>query len=204
MKAGPTTKAEDPRIARSKATIIEATRLLLREHGFSGVSIEAVSAQCGVAKTTIYRHWPDRNALLLDAFTFPPDANPFGPTSDLRTDLCAGLRILHDNLARGEWAPLTPAMIEAAERDLDFRRLAEQFVDQRRRPLIQRLRLGLERGELSEGTDVELLASVLVGPLFYRRLISRQSSHRDFADHIVDFVLAGAAAPSAWRSPSPI
>jgi AcrR family transcriptional regulator len=197
MKTAGTAKAEDPRITRSKSAIIETTRSLLREHGFSGVSIEAVSAHCGVAKTTIYRHWPDRNALMLDAFTFPPDEGLFDPTDDLRSDLSSGLRRLRDRLVAGDWAPLIPAMIEAAERDIEFRRLAKRFVEQRRQPLTVRLRLAVDCGELPAGTDLELLASMLVGPLFYRRLITRQTSHRAFPDDLVDFVLAGAAAVSA-------
>src|SRR5579871_5184723 len=57
----------DERVARSKRVVLAAAHELLTESGLSGVSVDEVSRRSGVAKTTIYRHWPSREALLLDA-----------------------------------------------------------------------------------------------------------------------------------------
>jgi AcrR family transcriptional regulator len=189
----PTLGSEDPRVTRSKCAIIETTRTLLREKGFAGTSIEAISARSGVAKTTIYRHWPDSNLLLLDAFAFDTERPLFAPTDDLRADLCEGLGMLVRHLGGDEWAPLTPAMIEAAERDLAFRKLSKRFMEERRHPLSRRLTVAVQRNELPTGTDVELVASMLAGPLFYRRLVSRQIIAKGFVEALVDTVLFGAA-----------
>src|SRR5271167_4416743 len=57
--------AEDPRVTRSRAAILEAAMELLAEEGYAAFTIEAIFARTGVAKTTIYRHWPTRNDLLI-------------------------------------------------------------------------------------------------------------------------------------------
>src|SRR5947209_7007741 len=57
----------DEQVRRSKEAVLKTTFQLLMEHGLSGVSIDEVTRRCGVAKTTIYRHWPTRTELLLDA-----------------------------------------------------------------------------------------------------------------------------------------
>ena len=58
----------DPRVARTRRVVLEATLDLLAESGYGAVTIEAVAARSGVAKSTIYRHWPGRVELILDAF----------------------------------------------------------------------------------------------------------------------------------------
>jgi AcrR family transcriptional regulator len=183
--------AEDPRVVRSKTAVLETTRELLREFGFGGVTVDAVTARSGVAKTTIYRHWPDSNALLLDAFTFEKPIVDFDETDDLRADLRRGVRRLVADLSGDSWGPLFPAMMEASERDHDFRRLSRAFIDERRRPLLVRLTRAAKSRQLSADTDVELLASAIVGPIFYRRFVSRQAMAKVFPDQVVDLALRG-------------
>ena len=60
--------AEDPRIAQTKARVVEATAELLVQRGFANTSIEGVAAASGVAKSTIYRHWSSRESLCIDAY----------------------------------------------------------------------------------------------------------------------------------------
>ncbi len=94
----------DPRVVRSKATIIDACAELIAQEGFSGVSIEAVAARSGAAKTTIYRHWPSREALCIEAFgTCSGPSSPLPDTGTLRDDLVAVL-------ARARRAPQRPGV----------------------------------------------------------------------------------------------
>lgn len=178
---------------RSRSAVIDATRQLLRDHGFAGVSIEAVSALSGVAKTTIYRQWPDCDHLLLDVFVSTKGAVPVHDTGDLRHDLIAGLRMLASELTSGDMASLLPAMIEASERSPAFRALNEAFIAAKRAPLRDRLRVAVKRGDLRPGLDIETLMAVLAGPLFYRRLLLHQPIPKAFVDDLVDLVLGGAA-----------
>ena len=81
----------DPRVERSRQAILEATlQLLARDGDVGSLTVEAVAARSGVAKTTIYRHWPTKQALVVDAVRvvcFPEAATP--NTGDLRADLVA-------------------------------------------------------------------------------------------------------------------
>lgn len=174
--------------------MIDATRELLREHGFAGVTIEAVSALSGVAKTTIYRQWADRDHLLLDSCAAAKGSVVVHDTGDLRADLVAGLRMLAGVLTAGDLAALFPAMIEASERSPEFRALNEVHLAENRAPLRDRLRIAVKRGELKPGVDLETLMAVLAGPLFYRRLIVRHSLSKSFVDDLVDLVLSGAGS----------
>ncbi len=190
----PTEPSTDPRIQRSRSAVIDATRELLRDHGFAGVTIEAVAARSGVAKTTIYRHWPDCNHLLLDSCVAARGHIAVHDTGDLRRDLVAGLRMLAAELTVGDMASLLPAMIEASERSPEFRLLNEAFISAKRAPLKDRLRLAAKRGEIRPGLDLEMLMSVIAGPLFYRRLLLHQPLSKGFVDDLVDLVLGGACS----------
>ena len=191
------TNGVDPRVARSRTSVLSAACALLKDEGYRGFSVEGVSARSGVAKTTIYRHWPRREQLLLDAFRSvthdPEHVRPFAPTSDLAADLVSELRGLGAALTRGDWIDVLPALIEAAEREPDFVDLARIVVDERRMPVRRRLELAVRVGELPADSDIELLLSQLGGPLFYRRLIAHQPVDDDaMIDRLVQQVLVGA------------
>lgn len=188
---------DDPRVMRSKTAILEATAELISEHGFPGVSIEAVAARSGAAKTTVYRHWPSREALVIEAFGLcagPPAAPP--DTGTLRGDL---LEIL-SGLARflreeGPCASLQ-SLADAARRDPELAALHAAFVAERQRPLVEVLERGVGRGELPAGLDVQNAVSVLVGPLFYRAMVSFEPLDDDFVRAVVDGALEVVAAPA--------
>ena len=77
----------DPRVARSRAAVLDATVDLLGEVGHGGTTVEAIAERSGVAKTTIYRHWPSRAPLLIDAFHCRVEHVEATPTGDVRADL---------------------------------------------------------------------------------------------------------------------
>lgn len=184
---------EDPRVVRSRQVVIQAARELLLELGFAGVTIEAVAARSGVAKTTIYRHWADRHVLIMDVFP-PVERNEEAPaTDDLRADIIDKLRGLTEGLVSEEWGEVMPALIEAAERDPEFRTLSKAYINTKRRSTRRRLELAVRRGELPAQTDIEVLMAGLAGPLFYRRYISRQPlTDRHLVEKVTDQALRGA------------
>jgi AcrR family transcriptional regulator len=188
---------DDPRVQRSKAAILEATAELISEHGFPGVNIEAVAARSGAAKTTIYRHWPSREALVIEAFGLcagpvaePPD------TGSVRGDL---LQIL-SGLARflreeGSCASLQ-SLADAARRDPELAALHAAFIAERQRPMVDVLERGVREGDLPAGLDVQNAISLLVGPLFYRAMVSFEPLDDDFVEAVIDGALdvVGASA----------
>lgn len=171
--------------------MLDATRALLREVGFGGVSIEGVAARSGVAKTTIYRHWPDKNLLLLDGYAVGAPKPDFPCTDDLRADLLSAMRQLAHDLTSSEWAGLLPSMIEAAESDEEFLQISRPFIEARRQPMKLRLKAALRSGQLPEDTDIEMVMALLTGPLFYRRLLTHQPLTARLVEGVLDAVLAG-------------
>ncbi len=186
---------DDPRVARSKAAILEATAALISEQGFPGVSIEAVAARSGAAKTTIYRHWPNRDALVIEAFGLcaGPKADP-PDTGTLRGDLLeilAGLaRFLREE---GSCASLQ-SLADAARRDPELAGLHAAFIAERQRPMVDVLERGIRDGELPAGLDPQNAVSMLVGPLFYRAMVSFEPLDDDFVESVADALLDVVAA----------
>jgi AcrR family transcriptional regulator len=190
---------DDPRVLRSKRSILDAARSLLSEHGFAGASVEAIAERSGVAKTTIYRHWPDSNAIVMAVFADFATEVAAPVTGDLRSDLIESLAGLRMNLVSGHWAAMFTAMMDAAERDPAFRKLSQRYLEAKRRAIRRRLELAVTQGELPATTVAELLLAMLAGPLFYRRYVARQSLNgADMIEQIVDSALRGFG----WKQPS--
>lgn len=194
----PTTDAPmrvDPRVARTRESVLAAAADLLAEQGWGGVSIEAVSARSGVARTTIYRHWPDLRQLLAEALESVMDPCSDPDTGSLRGDLGLVLEGLARTLTRSATAGVLTSMIDAAERDPAIAELQKTFTQQRRRAARQALERAVARGEIDADCDVHVEASLLAGPLFYRRMVSREPISDAFVDKIVDAACARLGAP---------
>lgn len=186
---------EDPRIARSRAAILAAAAGLLVEVGAPSVTIERVSERSGVAKTTIYRHFPSRSELILAAFEslFQPGAQePL--TGPIREYLVAFLCGLIHGLSEAPWAPAVAGLVEAGERDPELRQLIHEFLVARMEPCKAAMRDASQRGELPRDLDADAALASLAGPIFYRRLISREPLELSLAPMLVDQFLAGVRA----------
>lgn len=185
---------EDPRVARSRAAILAATAALLIEEGAQGITIEGIAERSGVAKTTIYRHWKSRSQLIFDGFesmlSSTPAPPPPGPVRErltlLLTSLVRGLTI-------SEWAPAVTALIDAGDRDPVIQSLVHDFLVRRMAPSRVVLQEAMREGELRGDLDIDVAVSMLVGPVFYRRLVSREVIDAALAAKVVEEFLAGAA-----------
>ena len=162
----------DPRIERTRRVVLEATLDLLAQHGYGAVTIEAVAARSGVAKSTIYRHWPGKVELILDAFheLKPPVAPP--AEGDVRETVISVLENLARVVDKSTWSMCLPSLIDAAAHDPEARKLHGKISTEGRRSLVDLLATGVERGELPADLDPELMAEALVGPILLRRLMS--------------------------------
>lgn len=183
----------DPRVLRSKAAIIDACAELIAEEGFSGVSIEAVAARSGAAKTTIYRHWPSREALCIEAFGACSGPAPSLPDSgSVRGDLIAVLSGLAERLSDPSWTASMTSLLDAATRDPELAALHSATVAERRRSLTGVLERAVARGLLEPEFDIDVAVSALAGPLFYRGIVSREPLDATFVAAVVDGALAAS------------
>lgn len=180
----------DPRVARSRQRTLAATLDLVSERGVAGVTIEAISARSGIAKTTIYRQWPHQGALVLDALgTLAPDP-PTPDTGTLRGDLIVLVGGVAEALGSGPAGVLMLALLDAAQRDPDFAKLQAQDAVRRHQPVMAALQRGLARGELAAGVDLDELLDRLTGPVYHRRFVSRLPLTAGFVERVIAGVLA--------------
>jgi AcrR family transcriptional regulator len=179
------TKALDERVRRSRAAVLGVTAQLLTERGFGGATVDEVSRRSGVAKTTIYRHWPTRTDLLRDACSTLSTPLDTPDTGSFEADVTALMTNLAYVLRSAKWTSVLPSIIDAAERDPDIAEMYSKLQQGYSAPFETIIQRALRRGELSTNTDAAMLIAALTGPLFYRRWFSREPLTDDFANQIV-------------------
>lgn len=185
----------DPRVARSRQAVLTAAAELLAELGFGRVTIEAVATRSGVARTTIYRHWPDLHHLLAEALESVMDPCTELDTGTLRGDLTVVLTGLARTLTTSAAAGVFTSMVDAAERDPDIAELQRNFAQERRKAARTAIERAVARGEIGPDVDVHVEASLIAGPLFYRRMVSREPITDAFVAAIVEISCARLGAP---------
>src|SRR5262245_17541614 len=186
MDEGETTPCwQDPRIERTRRVVLEAAITLLSEGGYMRGTLGAVAAASGVAKSTIYRHWPNRSALINDAFheLKPPVPLPVG--GDVRSRVTVLLEHLARLLVSSTWSSCLPALIDAAERDPEARELHDGLARSGRQVIVDLLAEGVRTGELPADTDVGLLAEAMAGAIVLRRLMSTEPFDPAVVPHLV-------------------
>jgi AcrR family transcriptional regulator len=181
------------RSQRSHDAIVQATQELLVEHGYQSLTIEGVAARAGVGKQTIYRWWPSRAALVLEAYLAGSDAVPT-PTDT--ADTHANVRALLDWLVAVLAQPIGGKVVAGLVADLKHDRdLAERFqrdvVPARRRAMRDALERGKQRGEIRADADLDLAVDGLHGAVFYRLLLSGEPLDPRFTEALANQVLRG-------------
>ena len=175
---------------------------MLREEGFAGLSIEAVAARSGVAKTTIYRQFADRDELHLAAVQSVGCRVPLEYSATLIADVTAYCVGLNQMLRGSDFGALLSTAVDGAERSESFAGMMHDFGVERRALLGQRLRAAVSDETLPADVDLDVLTSQLVGPLFYRRFISRQPTGPAFVGRHVSLILSPLVAPRPDRASS--
>ncbi len=182
----------DPRAQRSRDAALAAARSLLLAEGRDGVTPSRVAEVSGVGRATIYRHWPDPLALLVEAATPPPSPEPPSPTGDLATDLTARVDALRRGLEGAPLAAVFAMLVERAEHEPALQKLQQDLVTSGSAPLRRLLRDAVRRGDLPR-LDEDRAVEALVAPLFYRRFIARRPIPARLPAQLVSDFLAGAA-----------
>jgi len=169
--------------------VLGVTRELLFERGFSGASVDEISRRSGVAKTTIYRHWPARAELLQDACSTIGTPLDVPNAGSLQADLLALLTQLADLLRSAKWTSVLPSIIDAGERDPEIAEMHARMQQGYTVPFVAVIHRAMQRRELPEGTDASVIVAALTGPMFYRRWFSRESITDEFVQQIIWLVI---------------
>lgn len=182
----------DPRIAASRTAVLDAVTELLGEKGVAGVTIDEVLKRSKVARATLYRHWPNRRALVLDGLARLMKV-PSLPSEEggLRDRLTAYVNTIADQFESQGMARLMPSLLEASWRDPELAEQMPAFHEPRRAPVREIIRDAKATGEIDPDIDPELALAQLAGPLLFRRLILGEPLSQSFREAIVrDFLAA--------------
>ena len=183
-----------PRSEKAEAAILRAAAELLLDRGLDAVSMDAVAHQAGVSKATIYRWWPTKEALALDAlFTEWTEHRPVTPdTGTLRADLLALLRPWARRVRTRPYAPVIGTFITKANLDPQFAsEYLERLVTPRRDNAKKLFERAAERGEIPPGVHVEVALDLLYGALYHRLLHGHLPLSDRFVTDVVDMTLNG-------------
>ena len=184
--------ALDPRVLVSRERVLTTTLDLLTETGLGELTIDDISRRSGVAKTTIYRHWANRSALVIDACSRMTDGAQAPPdTGSLEGDLSIILTDIADLLRTARWSSILPSIVDAAEHDPEFAGIHSRIQHGHAAPLRVALNRAALRGEIPATSDRNAMAAALLGPLFYRRWFSREQIDAEFVDLIIRSSIAG-------------
>jgi len=175
------------RSEEARRAVLEAADDLLAEIGFAAVTIEGIAARAGVGKQTIYRWWQSKADILMDALLedatqdlIPPD------TGDLGSDLRIHLSNLAKFLTQSDAGAVFRALVGQVQHDpvLADRFRTDYLTRQREVDRIPLLR-SIERGQLARGVDLDLALDQLLGPIYFRVLVTGQPVPREITDTLV-------------------
>ncbi|OBH95858.1 TetR/AcrR family transcriptional regulator [Mycobacterium sp. E2733] len=185
-----------PRSAAAHEAILDATRALLVESGYVGVSMDKVAARAGVGTQTVYRRWPSKAPLVAEAvmhayaqadFTLPDTGDT---VADLRTWMhsSAALSAAADNVALVR-ALAVAAAEDLHDRDILYGQLTGRFHD----ALGERLRTGISRGQIRADANIEAAADAIIGAMLYRMLSVTTSAQETIGRYegLIDTVING-------------
>ena len=182
-----------PRSEQARLAILRTTLQVLGKTGFSQLTIEEIAARARVGKATVYRWWPNKGALIADAFANSTVRQlHFPDTGSVDTDMSQQMQQLIKIFSspRGR---IVSAILAAGQSDKSLiSAFRERFLKPRRQEAYVTLRRGILRGELRKDVDPDLLLDSLYGPIYMRFLIQHDRLTPDFVDRLCSLVLGGA------------
>ena len=185
-----------PRNARADEAILDAVIALLGSgQSVDGLSMDAVAAKAGVGKATIYRRWPNKEALLIDAVATMKGPLPEPKGESVRDDLILLIAATRQKRME-EYGRVTACLLPELVKRPDMLRVYQGVIEPRREVMRRVLRRGVETGELRADLDIELTLLMLSGPSLAQNML-RWNPHvpdEGFAEALVDGVLRGAVA----------
>jgi AcrR family transcriptional regulator len=186
-----------PRSAQAHKKVLIAAVELFVERGIEATSMDAIAEASGVSKATIYKHWPDKDALCLEAMSYLhglDEEPPVFDSGDLRTDLIAQLQYQPAADRKALREKMVPHMIAYASRNqvlgVAWR---SRVIEPARTALANIIKRGERRGILRRGIDPEVGIAMLLGPMMYRHVFSQklgQKGPKDLEVQVADAFLA--------------
>jgi AcrR family transcriptional regulator len=181
-----------PRSEKTRLAILEATADIMLESGFVGTTIEAIAARAGVSKVTIYKWWPSRGAVAIDAYFHRyRETIAFSETGDVVADLTSQI-LLMVKAFRGRAGEVMAELLGHAQSDPALAEMwRERWLQPRRDATTRVLREAIDRGQIRSDVSLAVLMDELYGPVYYRLLARHEPLNDAFARELVANTLRG-------------
>jgi AcrR family transcriptional regulator len=187
-------RAGRPRSERLRQAILTTAIDLVLEMGFRAVSIESIAAKAGVGKTTIYRRWPNKAAVVMDAFMIRIGSGTFFPAAE---KIAESIRLQMRTMAkvfRGKDGELVKSLLSEAQFDAELATaFRERWTLPRRKMAVAVFQEAICKGELRPDIDVEATIDLLYAPMYYRLLMGTGSLSETYIDGIFNHAMRGLA-----------
>ncbi len=182
-----------PRNERSRRAILRSTLKLLRKSNFADLSIEAIAADAHVGKATVYRWWPNKGALVVDAFASSiEDELHFPDSGSVRRDMSLQMNQFLEVL-RSRSGHIVAAVIAGGQSDPQLmEEFRARFLRRRRHEAYATLQRGIDRGERPANLDLDLILDLLYGGIYMRFLIRHDELSETYVNEVCRIVLEGA------------
>lgn len=178
---------------RSRQAILAAATSLIAEHGYDRVSIEAIAKSAGVGKQTIYRWWPSKGAVALEALGESLDTVvDFRDTGDVIEDLRHHMRGVTQLLSATQISPVIQGLIAAAQSDPELSRAhLAKVIEPANAAWYERITRAQENGELRASADPQAIIEMLFGAMYFRLMMHTRAPEPEQIDDALDIALNG-------------
>jgi len=183
-----------PRSEQARRAIFRSTLKLLRRSSFPDLTIEAIAADANVGKATVYRWWPNKGALVVDAFaSSAADKLHFPNTGSVYRDISLQMAQFL-GILRSQRGRIVAALLGGGQSDPELlAAFRDRFLRPRREEAYKTLRRAIERGELPTALDLDVVLDTLYGAIYMRFLIRHDELSENYISEVCRLVLGGAA-----------
>lgn len=186
----------DPRLAATREKALAAALELLEESGVLAVTHGAIKARTGISRSTLYRHWPELEALRNDAFlraaTLP--LPPSSSRGSLRADLALLMEKLMNALNETPWGRIAPHVIASAATDASTRAVINDFMRDRITGVEAVFAEAVNRGELEDTALHRHLVEAAIAIPYFRKFIAGLPLDQEWLEGHIDAICEQAAA----------
>ena len=180
-----------PRSERRHKAILQAAMDLVVELGFRAVSVESLAAKTGVAKTTIYRRWPNKAAVVMDAFMDRLLRTQFPDTKKATDSIRLQMRSMAKAF-RTEDGAVLKALLAESQFDAELATaIRERWTLPRRKLALAVLQKAVSQGEVRANIDLEATIDLLYAPMYYRLQRGTPALSEEYIDEIFNQVMKG-------------
>jgi AcrR family transcriptional regulator len=175
-----------------RADTLAATIEELAESGYPSLTLDAVARRAGVHKTTLYRRWGTREALVLEAMLDLVRVRvPVPDTGSLRDDLLALATAAAATASAPAGEAVVRAVAAAGRHDPALAAASAEFWSERLEMDAEIVRRAVARSEAPEGVDAKAVIEAVLGPIYFRLIVTGEPPDREFIERVVDVVAAG-------------